>query len=213
MKTSSHASTTARRLLSVFILWLALLVPGYAAMTEDSKEKSWPANPDKHRITIRREAADAAQAKRIATAEAALPEAAALQKAIGDGPKPKDASQWWYREELGIRIPFAITAGTVEYYSKLVGNYGKQEFKRFLEPSSSVDYHASVAFHALFEQDGRKFADVHVVTLKLVFAQNFAATGTEGMHFEKSRSVVLDAAGKVLAVYGDGPTEVPVLAI
>jgi hypothetical protein len=213
MKTSSHASTTARRLLSVFILWLALLVPGYAAMTEDSKEKSWPANPDKHRITIRREAADAAQAKRIATAEAALPEAAALQKAIGDGPKPKDASQWWYREDLGIRIPFAVTSGAVEYFSKRVGDFAKQEFKRYMEPSSSLAYHASVASHSQFERDGRKFADVHVVTLKLVFDQNFAATGTEGMHFEKVRTVVLDAAGKVLAVYGDGPTEVLIHAI
>jgi hypothetical protein len=213
MKTKSHASTITRRLFSLLFLGLALCIPSPAAITPDSKVKDWPAKPEKHRVSIRREAADAAQAKLIATAEAARPEAAALRKAMGDGPEPKDASQWWYREVLGIRIPFAITAGTVEYYSKLVGDYGKQEFKRFLEPSSSVDYHASVAFHAMFEQDGRKFADVQVVTLKLVFAQNFAATGTEGMQFEKSRTVVLDAKGKVLAVYGDGPTEVPILAI
>jgi hypothetical protein len=182
-------------------------------MTPDAKEKIWPANPEKHRITIRREASDAAQAKMIATAEAASPEAAALRKAMGDSPEVINASQWWYREDFGIRIPFAVTAGAVDYFTKLVGDYGKQEFKRYVEPSSSVDYHASVAIHAQFERDGRKFADVHVVTLKLVFAQNFAATGTEGMQFEKVRTVVLDAAGKVLAVYGDGPTEVPILAI
>jgi hypothetical protein len=198
MKTNSHASTITRRLFSALFLGLALCIPSPAAITPDSKVKDWPANPEKHRVSIRREAADAAQAKLIATAEAARPEAAALRKAMGDGPEPKDASQWWYREVLGIRIPF---------------DYGKQEFKRFLEPSSSVDYHASVAFHAMFEQDGRKFADVQVVTLKLVFAQNFATTGTEGMQFEKSRTVVLDAKGKVLAVFGDGPTEVPILAI
>jgi hypothetical protein len=213
MKTKSPASTITRRWFSAFVLGLALCVPSPAAMTPDAKEKDWPANPEKHRITIRREAADAAQAKLIATAEAAGPEAAALRKAIGDGPEPKDVSQWWYREDLGIRIPFAVTSGAVEYFSKLVGDYGKQEFKRYMEPSSSLDYHAAVAWHPQFEHDGKKFADVHVVTLKLVFSQNFAATGTEGMQFEKSRTVVLDAKGKVLAVFGDGPTEVPILAI
>jgi hypothetical protein len=182
-------------------------------MTPDAKEKNWPANPEKHRITIRREAADAARTKMIATAETAQPDAEALRKAIGEGPQPKDASQWWYREELGIRIPFAVTDQAVEYFSKQVGDYRKQEFKRHSEPSSRVDYHASVASHLQFEHDGRKFADVHVVTLKLVFMQNFAATATEGMHFEKVRTVVLDANGKVLAVYGDGPTEVPILSI
>ena len=52
-----------------------------------------------------------------------------------------------------------------------------------------------------------------MVTLKLTFDQNFAATQTEGMHFEKKRVVVLDGKGKVLHISGDGPTEVPILAI
>jgi hypothetical protein len=213
MKTKPHALTVVRRLVPTCFLWLALCVPSSAAITPDSKEKLWPANPEKHRITIHREASDAAQEKMIATAEAARPDAVTLRKAIGDGPEPKDVSQWWYREELGIRIPFAVTAEAVEYYTKRVGDYGKQEFKRYIEPSSSVHYHASVAFHAQFGHDDRKFADVHVVTLNLVFKQNFAATGTEGMEFTKERKVVLDSKGKVLAVIGDGPTEVPVLAI
>lgn len=213
MKTKPHALTVVHRLIPACLLWLTLCVPSSAAITPDAKEKIWPANPEKHRITIRRDAADAAQAGMIATAEAVRPEAAPLRKAIGDGPEPKDASQWWYREELGIRIPFAVTADAVEYFSKVVGDYRKQEFKRYIEPSSSVNYHASVTFHAQFEQDGRKFADVHVVTLNLGFTQNFAATDTEGMEFTKVRTVVLDAKGKVLAVFGDGPTEVPVLAI
>ena len=213
MQNQPHLSTIKRRLSSAFFLWTALCITVSAAITQDSKEQTWPANPVKHRITIRREAGDAAQAKMIATAEAARPEAAALRKAIGEGPEPKDPSQWWYREDLGIRIPFAVTAGAVGYFSKLVEDYRKQEFKRYIEPSSSVDYHASVAFHSQFEHGGRKFPDVHVVTLKLVFTQNFAATGTEGMEFTKERTVVLDAQGKVLAIAGDGPTEVPILAI
>ncbi len=64
-----------------------------------------------------------------------------------------------------------------------------------------------------YKSEGMTFKDVHVVTLKLTFEQNFAATQTEGMQFQKSRIVILDDKGKVLHVTGDGPTEVPVLAI
>ena len=91
--------------------------------------------------------------------------------------------------------------------------YGKQEFKRHIEPSSRLEYHAGVKFHKEFNLDDRIFNNVHVVTLKLTFAQNFAATQTEGMNFEKVRTVILDAGGKVLHLSGDGPTEVPILAI
>jgi hypothetical protein len=213
MRKNPHPSIVSRRLLSAFSLWLALCVPSPSAMIEGAREKTWPANPEKHRVTIRREAADDAQTKMIATAEAVRPDAAALREAIGEGPEAKDASQWWYREELGIRIPFALTTEAVDYFTRKVGEYRKQEFKRYLEPSSSIDYHASVALHPQFERDGRKFDNVHVVTLKLVFMQEFAATTTEGMHFEKVRTVVLDEKGKVLAVFGDGPTEAPVFAI
>lgn len=49
--------------------------------------------------------------------------------------------------------------------------------------------------------------------MKLTFDQNFAATTTEGMHFEKERLVVLDATGRVLHIAGDGPTETAILAM
>lgn len=213
MRKHTHNSIVSRRLFPALLLWLGLCLPAPSAMIEGAREKTWPANPEKHQVTIRREAADDSQTKMIATAEAARPDAAALREAIGEGPEAKDPSQWWYREELGIRIPFALTTEAVDYFTRKVEEYRKQEFKRHLEPSSSVDYHASVALHPQFERNGRKFDNVHVVTLKLVFMQQFAATTTEGMQFEKVRTVVLDEKGKVLAVFGDGPTEVPILAI
>lgn len=206
----AHAT---RRLLAALGLCLALAGPAQASMTPDAKPKKFPPNPAKHQLTIRREAGDATQAKMIAAAEAARPSAQALRKAIGDGPAPEGESPWWYREALGIRIPFAVTADAVAYYSKLVEGYRKQTFERYMEPSSRFDYHAASAHHPKFEREGRTFKDVHVVTLKLGFSQNFAATGTEGMEFQKERTVILDSAGKVLAIFGDGPTEVPVLAI
>ena len=94
-----------------------------------------------------------------------------------------------------------------------MGSYGKQALKRYAEPSSSLDYQAGVKFHNAFKLDDTDFRDVHVVTLKLTFSENFTATTTEAMRFQKERVVILDAGGKVLHVSGDGPTEVPILAI
>jgi hypothetical protein len=117
------------------------------------------------------------QADMIAAAEAAQPSNEALSKALEAGERngapaldpPKQALRpagdkvWWYQEALGIRIPCAITADAVVYYSDLVGKYGKLDFKRYAQPSSHLDYHATVAAPQKFEHQGQTFKDVHVV--------------------------------------------------
>jgi hypothetical protein len=200
-------------MVSGLVLLLAAAGPVSAAMTPDAKVKSWPANPARHEVLVKREGGDDAEKKMIAVAERAMADAEKLRKAIGDDAELKDKSQWWYGERLGIRVPFAITADAVDYYTKLVEDFGKQTFKRYIEPSSRLEYKASVKAHDEFKHGEKSFKDVHVVTLKLNFSQQFAATGTEGMSFEKERTVVLDAGGKVLLIIGDGKTEAMVLAI
>ena len=185
----------------------------FPAMLPGAKPKDFPANPAKHVIHIQRDAADDAQKKMIALAESTAPDADALIKAADGQALAKDEVRWWHGETLGIRIPYAVTGASVEYYKKLVEGYQKQAFKRYIEPSSRLDYHASVVFQKEFEHQGKAYKDVHVVTLKLSFSQQFAASTTEGMDFEKQRTVILDAKGRVLAISGDGPTEVPVMAI
>ena len=220
-------SSPAILLTSALMAWVAFPGSITAAMLPGSKPKEWPADPTKHQVTIRREATDDKQSAMIAAAEAAQPSKEALRKAADardrndplglaqpkEAPLPAGDKVWWYKEQLGIRIPCAITADAVAYYSELVGKYGKQALNRYMQPSSRLDYHAGVKFHKEFKLDDKTFNDVHVVTLKLIFSQNFVATQTEGMQFEKERVVILDAKGKVLHISGDGPTEVPVLAI
>jgi hypothetical protein len=206
-------SASAIRLASALMAWVAFSGPATAAMLPDSKPKEWPANPAKHQVVIQREAADKKQSAMIAAAEAAPVPKEALRKAAGEGAAPAGDKVWWYQEQLGIRIPYALTGDAVAYYAELVGKYGKQAFNRYIEPSSSLNYQAGVKFHKEFKLDDKSFKDVHVVTLKLTFDQNFAASQTEGMHFQKERVVVLDAEGKVLHISGDGPTEVPIVAI
>lgn len=149
----------------------------------------------------------------IAAAEAAQPSMEALRKLAKEGQAPKGEKVWWYEEQIGIRIPFAITADAIAYYSELVGKYGKQAFDRYTEPSSHLDYHASVKFHQEFKLDGKTFEKVNVVTMQLTFDEYFSATQAEGLSFKKERVVILDGEGKVLHISGDGPTEVPILAI
>ena len=212
--TNDSASPFTVHVASVLILCLSFLQSlATAAVTAGSMPKEWPANPAKHNVVSRREAANAKETAMIAAAEAAQPSKEALSKAAGDAGVPTGNKVWWYEEKLGIRIPCAITFDAVAYYSDLVAGYGKRALKRYLEPSSSLDYHAGVKFHTAFKLDGKDFKDVHVVTLKLAFSENFAASTTEGMRFQKERVVVLDAAGKVLHIAGDGLTEVLILAI
>ncbi len=221
------ATSTAIRLTIALLAWDTFTGAAMADVLPGAQPKEWPANPAKHRVVITRAAKDDKESALIAAAEAAQPSKETLRQAAeaGDRNDPLGLSQpkgakapvgdnvWWYKEQLGIRIPCAITGDAVAYYSDLVGKFGKQVLKRYVEPSSRLDYHAGVKFQKEFKLDGKTFNDVHVVTLKLSFSQNFAATTTEGMHFQKQRVVILDAAGKVLQISGDGPTEVPILAI
>lgn len=218
MKTKLHihrlAISAAPCLAAALLAYAAVADSATAALPVDGAEpKDWPANAARHEVVVRREAADKQQTAMIAAAEAAQPSKETLRQAAGDAAVPEGEKVWWYKEELGIRIPCAITADAVSYYSDLVGKYGKQNIKSYAEPSSRLDYHAAVKFHKEFKFDGITYKDVHVVTMKLTFSENFAATSTAGMEFQKERMVVLDKEGKALLVTGDGPTEVPILMI
>jgi hypothetical protein len=184
-------------------------------MAPGSEPKDWPANPKRHVVSVKRISTDEAGAKLIAAAEE-LPH-------DGIGPDPVEPGeprletppkeQWWQKEELGIKIPFAITKDAIAYYSELVTGYGKQATKRYMEPSSNFTYEAKVAKQTEFSIDGKTFKDVSVVTMEMKFMESFAATTTEALSFEKRRTVVFDGDGKVLHVSGDGPTEAAILAI
>jgi hypothetical protein len=178
---------------------------------EAAGPKDWPADPAKHQIVIKRETTDAKLSAMITAAEAAPVPKEALHKAAledaGQPAIPQDEKVWWYQEKLGIRIPYSLTGDAITYYSEVVANHAKKAFKSYAQPSSRLDYHASVEFHKEFKLDDKTFEYVNVVTLKLTFDANFTAAATAGLNFEKTRVVVLDAANKVLYVSGDGPTE------
>ncbi len=231
MKTDLSVRVTfplsSRRLAGVMRWWIALagllVLAGVAdpvfarrAITADAGRegpKEWPANTNKHTVTIVRSASEEAGRALIARAEGLQPDRAELVKAAGDVPLPREGKVWWCREQFGIRIPYAVTGDAVTYYTGLVVGYGKARMKRYAEPSSALKYTAAVKRQDRFELDGKTWQNVDVVTLKLEFRQSFCASGTEAFGFTKERTVVFDAQGKVLHVSGDGVTDVPVMAI
>ena len=215
------------RLAGVMPWWMALagllMVVGMTdpvfarrAITADAGRegpKEWPANTNKHTVTIVRSARDDAGRALIARAEGLQPDRAELVKAAGDVTLPPKGKVWWFREQFGIRLPYAVTGDAVTYYTGLVTGYAKTRMKRYAEPSSALKYTAAVTRHERFELEGKSWQNVDVVTLKLEFRQSFCATGTEAFGFTKERTVVFDKEGKVLHVSGDGVTDVPVMAI
>ncbi len=182
---------------SGILLWVLSMGCLMADILPGSVPKDWPANPKRHVVTLKRMPDHEAALKAITLAENA----------------PSGTNAWSSGTQLGVRLPFALTHPALEYYEALVRGYQKRSWKTFIEPRSLMDYSATVSHHETFERDGQTFRDVDVVEMKLTLQAEFTQEGTQGLHFIKTRTVVLDRKGRVLAVLGDGPTEVPVFAI
>ena len=109
---------------------------------------------------------------------------------------------------MGLKTPYALTADALKYYTEQIEGYQKKAWKeRVHEPSSKLDYTATVTHHETFALDGKNYKNVHVVTMKMTFQTSLTVEAFGGTDFSKKRTVVLDAAGKVLAVSGDKAEE------
>ncbi len=203
------------KILKILALSALTVLHSEAAIEEGAKPKEWPADPAHHVVKVERIFKTEAESALITAAENLAPnekELLASAQKQDESAKPV-AKQWWYQEALSVKIPFALTADAVIYYTELVNGFGKQKHNRFSAPASRFHYEAQVAKHETFEVDGKTFTNVSVVTLSMTFSENFVTTLTEGMEFAKKRVVIFDAAGKVLHTSGDGETEVPIMAI
>lgn len=114
---------------------------------------------------------------------------------------------WWSSSFDGVRIPYAITAGAVTYYQKLIQDFMKGDFSgsgNIKMTNASLKYTASIKQYAEWTYEKQDFKDVYVADMVLSWSQycgNLCAMG-----FTKKRLVVLDKDGNVRAVFGDGNT-------
>lgn len=179
---------------SSLLLWMiqstADVVPGATA-------KEWAANPKRHVVTIHRTPADRRSLKTITRAENAL----------------SATNTWSSGTRLGILLPHALNRQALEYYDRLIRGYQKRSWKTHIEPRSLMDYSAVITHQDVFEREGKTFRHVDVVEMEFTFEADFTQEETQGVRFKKTRLVVLDRKGAVLAVFGDGPIEAPILAI
>ena len=181
--------------------WLRLLGVAFfvgthvqGAALPGTEARQWPVNADKHIVTLTRNAGNDAEAKMIAQAELAAP----------------DASSWWVTKDDGkpllkgeLKVPYAITRDALLYYEAKIKDYQKGSFLAYAEPSSGLTYKAEVKRHAEFVLTGNTYRDVYVVKMHMHVSAQFVADPAMGLHIDKKRVVVLNASGKVLAIDGD----------
>jgi len=153
------------------------------------------------------------EADLVVRAEAEMPPRASVIAAIGDPAKQAQAGVvegeglWWLATFDGIRIPYAITDAALVYYTQVLDAFRHGDFepsKGIVMQKASLSYTASVRHEESVEIEGRSFEGVDVVTMSLSWSQYCG--GECAMGFHKERTVVFDAAGGVVAVFGDGET-------
>jgi hypothetical protein len=117
---------------------------------------------------------------------------------------------WWRRSCGDINIPYSITKSAINYYVDLINTFRKNEREnngKNAWKSATFEYIIDVRRPIIFEKNGYVFKDknrLNIVTLKLKW-ESYAAN-LNALEFKKERIVVFNDAGKVLAVFGDGPT-------
>lgn len=148
----------------------------------------------------------------LAVAEAAYPpreDVAALAEANGTDPTTLPLEgYWWYDTLDEVSIPYAATGDAVDYYEQLVAD--RRELARQLRPRYSrtmeahLDYSAGISYYSTYQHGGQTFTGVFVATMRLDWSSQSGPL--LGMGFTKDRIVVLNPAGEVQAIFGDGET-------
>ena len=190
----------ARLRIAWVVLCVILAARAFGAMVAGSEPKDWPANPERHTISVTREADDEEGRKMIAAAEAALPE----------------TGTWWVEKDgqpvltLGLKTLCAITKGALEYYEAKIREYQKKDWRWYTEPSSSLVYKAAVKHEEKYSVNGTDFADVYVVKMDLTLSFSHVEDPSAGVTMHKTRTVVLDRNSVPQVIDGDGDETFPV---
>jgi len=115
-------------------------------------------------------------------------------------------SLWWC-EGLGVsRVPYAVTAGALDFYTKLTEQFRRHNFWGAWDHNlfwTQLVYEATIAPRAEYYAQGKMFPGVFVVEMKLAWGFD---DGTFVPESFAHRIVILAPDGTVLEVQGDGET-------
>jgi len=162
-------------------------------------------------LAVSRVFADTTGARLLAIAEATYPPRAllvqmAVQNRYEMGPDTAAVPLWWAKGVGQARIPYAVTAGTVEYFENLIDLYRKGAFQEAgTEPlfSARLLYRANATLRDTVTVGRTLFRSVYVTHQELVWTYD---DGTFDPLVVGRRVMVLSREGKVLVIEGDGAT-------
>jgi hypothetical protein len=191
----------------------ALIAPAPAALAvvPDSFFRGTP-----HTVYVRRSATNDAERRMLDVAERTPP----VQDSARGSARMRRASATGGRERLAwlpsaeLELPYAVTDHAVLHFLAISDSLHHRRFQppRDLGRSgkdtltaTQLEYVASVKLEPTFAHESRTFSGVYVARLSLGWSER-TNRGLSG--FTAERVVVLDADGRVLAVFGDGRVHV-----
>ena len=171
----------------------------------------------KYTMEINRVAEGPQAAAMLKRAEAVYPQRATIMAAIPDADfktkllRAAKEPLWWSSDFDGVRIPYAVTAGAVIYYQKLIQAFMRNDFSGsagIKMITANLKYTANIKLHDKWTYEKQDFKNVYVADITLGWSQYCGMLCAMG--FEKKRLVVLGRDGSIRAVFGDGATGVMV---
>lgn len=113
---------------------------------------------------------------------------------------------WWDSAHSGIREAYVVTSRAVRYYYDLSQEL-RTDPQRVLPGwgrwQTSLKYVATIDYHNQYERGRENFRDVYVGELNLQWSQ--VCGGLCGAGYKRSKVVVLDQRGNVVAMFLDAP--------
>lgn len=179
-----------------------------------SERPTWQEEPEGgFTYSVWRDFSDSTEARMLGVAEALYPPrepilVRAYENSYELGSDSTGVPLWWYRG-LGVRrIPYAVTAGTLNHFLNLTRRFRSHNFWETGTGGglwwSDFIYHAYIRAAQSYASGGREYQ--HVYVAKIVFAWSYD-DGTFVPVTETVRTVVLSEQGDVLEVQGDGRIE------
>jgi len=162
-------------------------------------------NEGAYYLIFQRRYSNSEEEQLLKIAEATYPKREVMSVAIeaaphGLDPIPEVEDLWWYAEYNDVRVPYAITGKSANFFLTLYKQITGQKWESGY-PRCTFRYHARINQMERYAIGGNVFQNVYVVRMNLEW--RLVRGPRSAIHFEKERMVILDVNHNVLGVFGD----------
>ncbi|HEY2923718.1 MAG TPA: hypothetical protein VGJ98_01990 [Candidatus Eisenbacteria bacterium] len=192
----------------------ASLPPGYfvdSTQAVAERPMNWVEADGDFTLSVHRRYEDPLGARLLGIAEATYPPRdrlveIAIQRGFEIGPDSSRVPLWWVDGLGAMRVPYAVTAGALEFYAKLTERFRSHNFRGAFAHNlfwTDLEYKASIAPGDQYFLGAGSLTKVYVAEMSLSWGYD---DGTFVPVAVARRIVVLASDGTVLSVEGDGET-------